>query len=256
MIKYGISELAVISVRKEADEKSEMLTHILFGETFQILEEGPKWCYIKITYDEYEGWVNTNTITELSEQLFNQINTSTSLVTSYFSNIIINEKKEKIVIPFGSTLPNYDSKNNSFKINGTYFLETIQSINEKPNIIELSQVLLNAPYLWGGKNPFGIDCSGLVQILFKIMGKKLPRDAKQQIKVGHTINFNSDTIPGDLAFFDDNEGNIIHVGIILNKNNIIHASGKVRIDKLDQQGIFNEETSTYTHKLRIIKRIL
>jgi len=115
---------------------------------------------------------------------------------------------------------------------------------------------LNAPYLWGGRSPFGIDCSGFTQVIYKLNGFKLPRDASQQATIGETLSFIEESESGDLAFFDNEEGNIIHVGIMLENNNIIHASGKVRIDKIDHQGIFNSETNTYSHRLRLIKKIL
>ncbi|MGM0504917.1 MAG: C40 family peptidase, partial [Bacteroidota bacterium] len=121
---------------------------------------------------------------------------------------------------------------------------------------DLCKMFLNAPYLWGGKNPLGIDCSGFVQVIYKILGIKLPRDAGMQVALGQTINFIGEVTTGDLAFFDDEEGTIIHMGIILNKEEIIHASGKVRIDKFDHQGIFNQEKKEYTYKLRIIKRLI
>ena len=110
--------------------------------------------------------------------------------------------------------------------------------------------------MWGGKSPLGIDCSGFVQIIYKILGIKIPRDTNMQVLQGQTINFIGEITAGDLAFFDDEEGNIIHTGIILNQEEIIHASGKVRIDKFDHQGIFNREEKKYTYKLRVIKRLI
>lgn len=255
MIKYGISELSIISVRKEPGNQSEMTNQILFGETFQIIEDTNKWSYVKITFDSYEGWIDSNSITELSEDLFNHINSNPCTVTQNLSNIIINDKNEQIILPMGSTLPNFNKDNKTFIINKNQYQLHERYNDDKPDIVNLSKQFLNSPYLWGGKNPFGIDCSGFVQVVFKVTGKKLPRDANQQVNLGNTVNFISDTKPGDLAFFDDDEGNIIHVGIILNNNEIIHAYGKVRIDKLDQQGIYNLDLKKYTHELRVIKRI-
>ena len=256
MIKYGISELSIISVRKEPSDQSEMTSQILFGETFQILEDTHKWSYVKITFDNYEGWIDSNSITELSEDSFNHINSNPGTVTQNLSIVILNDKNEQLILPMGSTLPNYNKLNKTLLINKNQYRLLEKYNNDKPDIDNLSKQFLNSPYLWGGKNPFGIDCSGFVQVVFKVIGKKLPRDANQQVNLGSTVNFISDVKPGDLAFIDDDEGNIIHVGIILNNNEIIHAFGKVRIDKLDQQGIYNLELKKYTHKLRVIKRIL
>ncbi len=256
MIKYGISELSIIPVRKEPDDKSEMTNQLFFGETFQIVEYTDKWSYIKISFDSYEGWIDSNSITELSEESFNHINSKPKTVTQKLSNIILNDKNEQIILPMGSILPNFNKNNNTFIINKNQYYLPGKYNDDKPDIVNLSKQFLNSPYLWGGKNPFGIDCSGFVQVVFKVIGKKLNRDANKQVNTGSTVNFISDTKPGDLAFFDDDEGNIIHVGIILNNNEIIHASGKVRIDKLDQQGIYRLDIKKYTYKLRVIKRIL
>jgi cell wall-associated NlpC family hydrolase len=120
----------------------------------------------------------------------------------------------------------------------------------------MAESFVNSPYLWGGRSPYGIDCSGLIQVIFKMIGEKLPRDASQQVTRGETVNFMNLTQVGDLAFFDDEEGNIVHVGMILPENRIVHSSGFVKIDRIDQQGIYNIETKRYSHKLRVIKRIL
>ncbi len=255
MVKHGISELSIISVRKEPNHQSEMTSQILFGETFQIIEEAHKWSYVKITFDSYEGWIDSNSITKLSEDSFNHINSNPGTVIQNLSNIIINDKNEQMILPMGSSLPNFNKVNQSFIINKNQYQLPGKYNDDKPDIENISKQFLNSPYLWGGKNPFGIDCSGFVQVIFKVIGIKLPRDANQQVNLGSTVNFISDVKPGDLAFFDDDEGNIIHVGIILNNNEISHAYGKVRIDKLDQQGIYNLDLKKYTHELRIIRRI-
>jgi len=158
----------------------------------------------------------------------------------------------------GSTLPFYSNKSLSFGGNKYSFEgNTVLASAKRPENITLqAQLYLNSPYLWGGKSPFGIDCSGLTQIVYKMCGYQLRRDANQQAEQGETISFLEECKPGDLAFFDNEDGKIIHVGIITHGNNIIHASGKVRLDKLDHQGIFNGETKKYSHNLRLLKRIV
>lgn len=257
MIKYGISEISIVPVRAEPAETSEQRTQVLFGETFEILEENDKWSYIKLTFDQYEGWIDKKTITYLQKKAFDDINSSSTYITKPFSEIILDKQNnEQIILPAGCTLPNFNADTRKFSINHHAY-EKINNIEQRSlNIVDLCKLFLNAPYQWGGKNPFGIDCSGLVQIIYKILGINLPRDANMQVTQGETINFIGEIAAGDLAFFDNEEGEIIHVGIILNKEEIIHASGKVRIDKFDHQGIFNRELKKYTYKLRIIKRIL
>jgi cell wall-associated NlpC family hydrolase len=139
-------------------------------------------------------------------------------------------------------------------MNGKFFYREPGAIRKL--IIQQALLFFNAPYLWGGRSPFGIDCSGFSQIIYKMAGIRLPRDAKDQVLLGTALSFVEETLPGDLAFFDDDEGNIKHVGILWEKNKIIHASGKVRIDNVDQFGIFNVDTKRYTHKMRVMKRYI
>ena len=256
MIKYGINEYSVTPVRLEPNERSEMITQILFGETFQILEETVKWSYIRLSFDNYIGWIDNKAITPISEDYLKSVNTNSQIVTKKLFTICFNHKKEQLILPAGSTLPGFNKKENTFIVNENKYYIQDSLEDDKKEITELATQFLNSPYLWGGKNPFGIDCSGFIQVIYKMLGKSLPRDAKQQVSEGNAVNFISDIQLGDIAFFDDIDGNIIHAGIILNKNEIIHASGKVRIDKIDQQGIFNQEIKKYTHHLRVIKRIL
>jgi cell wall-associated NlpC family hydrolase len=164
-----------------------------------------------------------------------------------------------IPVVAGSSLPNYHQGHIAF---GDESYEFDGEINHpdpdeaRRQLVEFAMVYRNAPYLWGGRSPFGIDCSGLVQVLYKMVGVALKRDAYQQAEEGHTLSFVEEAELGDLAFFDNEEGHIIHVGMLVGPNSIIHASGKVRIDKLDHQGIFNVDTGKYSHKLRLIRKVL
>lgn len=173
-------------------------------------------------------------------------------ITSQFPlSACVNSDKQLIWLLPGSTLPHFSES--TFKINEQSFEYNGEFIQN--DILTTANHFLNAPYLWGGRSLFGIDCSGFTQVVFKIHGKKLNRDASQQAKQGETVAFRSAALGGDLAFFDNEEGRITHVGIMLNNDQIIHASGKVRIDLIDDHGIIHKETGRYSHKLRIIKRI-
>ncbi len=260
-MKFGIANLSIVPVRVEAKEQSEQVTQILFGETFEIIERRKLWYHIKTQLDNYEGWIDVKLVKKISEQEFNKINKSNKFITNDIITVITKTSdKTKLLLSAGSTLPNFDVKNNSFKITDDKY-ELNQNINAltnniRKNIISTAIKYINAPYLWGGRTHFGIDCSGFSQIVYKICGISTPRDASQQVKKGTILNMVEEAKIGDLAFFDNDEGKIIHVGLIMANNKIIHASGKVRIDKIDHQGIFNEETNEYSHNLRVIQNII
>lgn len=255
-MKYGICNLNSIPLRIEPPDTSEMVSQLLFGEHFTVLEKKKQWLFIKIAFDGYKGWIDHKQVEEISETHFEKLQSTKPVFSKELVNYATNENSNLIPLSIGSTLPFY--KNNSFQINAheyTFDGEVQKPTLSKENIIKTAFMYLNSPYLWGGKTPFGIDCSGLTQMAYKLNGFKLFRDASYQAKQGEVLSFIEESEPGDLAFFDNEEGNIIHVGIILSNNYIIHASGKVRLDRLDQSGIFNEKANRHTHKLRLIKRM-
>jgi cell wall-associated NlpC family hydrolase len=258
-MKYGICHLSNVPCRLEPADSSEMVSQLLYGETVKIYEEKKKdWRRAKTVYDNYDCWIDIKQVTILTEEEFNAVNSnfvSTELVD------VVEKEGSKIVTPItlGSTLPNLKNAilnfaEEDFSFDGGAIDTSLEQAKE--NIVGNAMMYLNAPYLWGGRSPFGIDCSGFTQVIYKLNGIKLPRDASQQATIGDTLSFIEESESGDLAFFDNEEGNIIHVGIMLENNQIIHASGKVRVDKIDHQGIFNTDTNTYSHRLRLIKKII
>ncbi len=260
-MNYGISGLSIIPLRKEPSERSEMTSQVLFGEHFEVHEQFMGWCRITLAYDGYEGWVDQKMITELLDRTYQKIVSSSFAVCTDILNLIPSNGEQNMMIVAGSTLPCWRPYKKEFSINRDVFQMTGNFMYHQPAdvrklIIQQALMYFNVPYLWGGRSPFGVDCSGLTQVIYKQAGIKIPRDASQQVHVGTAFSFVEESQPGDLAFFDDEEGNIIHVGIIWEKNKIIHASGKVRIDNVDQFGIFNIETKRYSHKMRVMKRII
>lgn len=252
---FGICNLAIIPLRFEPSDKSEILSQVLFGEHFEILEQLKQWSRIKMQYDAYEGWVDSKQYQVISESNFNQLSNDSIILNADLVEYITAPNGLLMPIPLGASLSflNYNEINTSnFDFEGT----KISGVKAKSCLINTAFMYLNAPYLWGGKTPFGIDCSGFTQMVYKLNGYKLLRDASQQATQGEALSFIEESEPGDLAFFDNEEGNIIHVGIIMDNNYIIHASGKVRIDRLDHLGIYNAETNKHTHKLRVIKKII
>lgn len=246
---YGICNLSIVSLRNEASDTSELVSQVLYGEHFKVLEKRKKWSRIRIAFDKYEGWIDNKQYIEITEDIYNQCDQN-SLV--YASDLVefVEDKKQLIPIPIGAVL------NELSMFSHQYDGNTITGIQPKENIIKTSYMYLGAPYLWGGKTPFGIDCSGFTQMVYKLNGYSLLRDASQQATQGEALSFIEESEPGDLAFFDNEEGNIIHVGIIMEDNYIIHAHGKVRIDRIDHSGIFNIDTKKHSHRLRVIKKII
>lgn len=258
-MNFGVCCLSIIPVRADASNKSEMVSQLLFGETFSIQTLLNGWAKIVIDHDSYEGWIDEKQFISLNIEEHTQILS----ITKYYSTDLVNDVSQKnagpILILPGSTL--YSPSTTEFSLGKGTFSYNGQSVKADiaPSIDKMvmnAYLFLDSPYLWGGRTPFGIDCSGFVQIVARLCGISLPRDTQQQVEKGEMINLISEARPGDLAFFDNEEGRIIHVGILLDNAQIIHASGKVRIDAIDHQGIFNNELKKYSHQLRVIKRII
>lgn len=248
---HGICHLNIVPIRILAEDASEMVTQLLYGDHFKILEKRKFWSKIRDAYDGSEGWVRNNQFVPIEKSDYQSLKTS---VEHKFSSDLVSyvNDAQKVMIPIvlGSSL-------NSLKLLSHQF--DGDSINEKkgkPNLIITALYYLNAPYQWGGKTPFGIDAPGFTQMTYKINGYPLLRRAEEQAAQGEALSFIEESEPGDLAFFDNNEGQITHVGLIMQDNFIIHVFGKVRIDRLDHTGIFNTEQRKYTHKLRVIKKVI
>lgn len=260
-MNYGISGLSLIPVRKEPSEKSEMVTQVLFGEHFEIIEEMVGWSYVKLDWDGYEGWIDSKMITPVHIRTFKKLEKRAFAVSGDIINLVPVNADQNLMLVAGSTLPIWRPYLKEFTVNKDTYKSTGEIFYGKrkdPRGLVIRQALkyFNAPYLWGGRSPFGIDCSGFTQIIYKMIGLRIPRDASEQVKMGVPLSFVDETEPGDLAFFDDEEGNIVHVGILWKRNKIIHASGKVRIDNVDQFGIFNVDLKRYTHKMRVMKKVI
>lgn len=252
---FGICNLANIPLRFEPSDRSEMVSQVLFGEHFEVIERSQQWAKIRLQFDGYEGWVDSKQFQIITEDQYNLLSNNEIILNNDLIEYITAPNNLLIPILLGSSLSflNYPSINTScFDFEG---MKT-SGIKPKQNLVNTAFMYLNAPYLWGGKTPLGIDCSGFTQMVYKLNGYKLQRDASQQALQGEALSFIEESEAGDLAFFDNEEGNIIHVGIIMNDNYIIHASGKVRIDRLDHLGIYNAETNRHTHKLRVIKKMI
>ena len=269
-MEFGICLHSLIPVRFEPSHKSEMVTQVLFGELYRVVERTNLWIRIQLVFDNYEGWIHILQAQFIEEREFLRLTGSETLLTVELVQLVLNETRN-IIIPvvLGSSLPGFagermqiDSDVYRYEGSFTDSSELVKTAGQqrtlkiRQNIIENAMLYLHAPYLWGGRTPFGIDCSGFVQMVYKLENIQLLRDANQQATQGEAISLLAEGEPGDLVFFDDEEGNINHVGLLIGHRRIIHCSGKVRIDTVDHEGIYNDEAQKYTHKLRLIKRVI
>lgn len=238
-MEYGICRLSAMPLRKEGSHTSEMVSQLLFNELYEVLDEKPGWYLIRTDEDHYEGWIQGIQHHGIGEDEYQ--------ATQAQRRYIVDQ-------------PVLEYQGRMLSI-GTVLHEPVSGSMTPPErfvpalMIEFGQKFLGAPYLWGGRTVFGIDCSGFVQLCARAAGKLLPRDASQQVQEGELVYFLPEIQPGDLAFFGNEEGKIVHVGMMLDNERILHASGQVRIDFLDQTGIFNKERNGHTHRLQVIKRL-
>jgi cell wall-associated NlpC family hydrolase len=251
---FVICMVPTAPLRKEAAHRSEMVSQLLFGEIAEVLEEGKIFVKLRCLYDNYEGWCQLSQLTIIDEQ---QVKEAGNVLSNEWTTLI-SVNNDPMHISMGSSLGIL--KNGKTEV-GKFEIASGKEVWNPSNATVSAEALkarayqyLNTPYLWGGRSVFGIDCSGFVQQVFRFFNQALPRDAYQQAGEGEVVGFLQEVKCGDLAYFDNEEGKITHVGMLLNSDTIIHSSGKVRVDKIDNMGIISGDTGERTHQLRIIKR--
>jgi cell wall-associated NlpC family hydrolase len=256
MPEKGICNLSSVPVRAKPSDKREMVTQLLPGESYSVLKQKRNWLQIKMDFDGYEGWIDLATHSPHALPVSDRESQSVYITHLMYASYNV-QPDRGIYLPPGSELV-LESEKRRYYLNGQQVIPSDQSaINDfssTPEPVVLAEQFLNAPYHWGGRSVFGLDCSGFIQVLFKICGFKLPRDANPQSKMGLNIGYGNQE-PGDLAFFRNKKGKIVHIGLLMDKETIIHASGKVRKDKFTNKGIYNSERDAYTHFLDSIKRL-
>lgn len=241
---HAVCTAPVAPVRTGPDHKSEMSSQLLFGEyciAGETIQDG--FVHITMKADGYEGWCQLNHITATDETSFNT--PVTRLAAGWVNDVLFNDTVMRI--PFGSTL------HPGISFDGELW-DCHTAVPSEENLQKIAYTFLNTAYLWGGRSVFGTDCSGFTQTVFRFFNIALKRDAHQQAAQGSTVDFLQQARCGDLAFFDNEAGEIIHVGILLNDKAILHASGKVQADHIDNSGIVHKQTGQRMHRLRIIKR--
>lgn len=252
-MEYAICTVPAAPLRKEDAHRTEMTSQILFGETVQVLEQKGEWFRVRGIYDDYEGWLTHHLIEEIAE---NMATAEVCFTASEMVNYAFKDNQQ-IIIPLGASLTGYEKEERTLWSDNIQYKGAFANFDEVADANRLEQIArmwLNAPYLWGGKTLMGVDCSGFVQTTCKVAGIKLKRDAWQQATQGEPVNNLAETQKGDIAFFQNDNGRVTHVGILLDNNKIIHASGKVRIDNLDEQGITNVDSGARTHTFHSIRR--
>ena len=269
---FTINHCTVTPVRQEPSEGSEQLTQLLFGEVCEVLDRLPRWTKVRSTLDGQEGWVDFKMLSPASNLIASSPHRLEAVVAAPMAAATPMDGGADLLLTLGTRLPNYS--HGTFEVLGQQYLidptcvnNTTQLLNSDlsraellNNVCAIAQTLLNAPYLWGGKNLMGMDCSGFTQVVYAAMGVNLLRNAREQMTQGELVASLADAQPGDLAFFDHADRdpkatNISHVGLLLSPTEIIHCSGCVHIDTIDEQGIHLADGSL-THHLVCIKRYL
>lgn len=277
MKEWVVNRCTVTPVRMEPSEGSEQLTQLLFGEVCQVLERLPRWTKIRSTVDGQTGWVDFKMVTSIGDEVTGDEAKGIGVVAVPIAAATDMETGEELMLTLGTRLPNY--AHGTFEVLGKKYLinpacvshleDALQAIGHPAGyrlegkgeeVCTIAQTLLNAPYLWGGKNAMGIDCSGFTQVVYSVFGVNLLRNAREQITQGTPVASLAEAQAGDLAFFDHADRdpkatNISHVGLLLDKQTIIHCSGCVHVDYIDDMGIHLPD-GELTHHLVQIKRYL
>jgi hypothetical protein len=235
--------LTYIPIRKEPSHLSEQISQLIFGEVATVIKSENDWHFIQTEFDNYQGWIEKKVSIPYKKEAFEIVLNKSMLMQIEFGG--------NLMIPIGAILQ--FNKNRFLSMNGITYDIILNDLTTESDLMEIIREFIGTPYLWGGRTIYGTDCSGFSQIVMKCMGINLPRDASEQAQTGKKVDNLNNARQGDLAFFENEDGKIVHVGIILKDGLIIHASGSVRIDKLDKTGIFNETLNNYTHKLSVVK---
>lgn len=256
---FGICPLSVVPVRNSASHKSELLTQLLFGELFEVLEKkGRQWLKVRCQADNCVGWIAADQAKALTPSEFERYQQHFAYSLELVQAVMCDDYF--LPVTLGARLPDFDGLR--FQLGEARFTFSGQAVFPEhltPGadfVLKVARRYLRAPFLWGGRSPYGIDSSGLAQVVYQMAGIALPREPQQQVQMGTTVDFVEQSQPGDLAFFENRAGRIAHVGIILPEGRLIHAAGQVRIDRVDHYGIYDVDRACYTHRLRLVRRVL
>lgn len=257
-MEYAACSVSIAPMRTHPADKSEMGSQLLFGETVIVTDRRDHWRFVTASWDGFSGWVDVRQLHPLTAAAYDEAQTAAVYSLSLLEGLMT--AQDFVPLPLGAVLPHYDGLRCQIGEQFFQFSGPVARPGQIPLtgewVVKLARRYLHAPYLWGGRSPFGIDAAGLAQMVYKLLGIRLLRQPAQQVQQGDAVDFTEQCQVGDLAFFDNGRGHVNHVGIVLPDCYVLHACGSVRIDKLDHFGIYNEMQQRYTHPLRVIKRLL
>ena len=258
----AISLHSIVPVRAEARESAEQTTQLLFGELVTVLERAERWQRVRLESDGQVGWVDAKMICPMKKEEYtaHRAALADAAVVSFPMTYAVSENNgQTIPLTAGTRLTHY--ADGRFEVLGVGFRIDVSMVSVQPkeltqeNLLQTVRFFLNTPYLWGGKSAMGMDCSGFTQVVMSLFGKQLLRNASEQVKQGRKVSDRKKVQAGDLLFFDHHDGKISHVGIAIDAERVIHCSGRVKVEKWDEQGIYSAEQGTYTHCLAAIRRV-
>ncbi len=257
---FGLCPLSIAPLRAEPSDKAEQVTQLVFGEGYAVLAETPKWLHVRAAADGYEGWLDAKQHLSVPADWYAEFLAAAPHPRTLDVVAVVSDDHTRLPVQLGSLLPFFDGMTLRLGPTRRLFYNGLATNPRQPApdglLLRAANLYRGAPYQWGGKSVFGLDCSGFTQQVFGLVGRQLPRDAGQQVHEGTEVHFATEARPGDLAFFDNAEGRIVHVGLVVGEGQILHASGEVRLDALDHHGIFHAGRGEYSHRLRIIRRVL
>ncbi len=253
---YALCHLSVVSLRKSPSNRSEQVSQLLFGEVEVMEKKGRQWAKVRCTWDHVIGWVAMNQLLPITDKEYHAFAENFSYCLDLFQPVYFDDTM--VPVTLGARLPGFDGLR--FELNGKICRYTGLAVEKEKlgpaHLLKIAHKLMCAPHQWGGRTPLGIDSSGFVQLVFQMAGIALPRYSHQQVFMGQVIDFVEQAQPGDLAFFENSKGAIAHVGMVLTDGKLVHCWEKVRIDPFDHFGVYNNDTQRYTHKLRVLKRLV
>ena len=267
--EYVMNHCPVTPVREEPSHAAEQATQLLFGEVCEVMDRRSSWTKIRSTMDGQVGWVVSKMMTPISYEEVERYQQAEAMgvVATPMAVATATVTGEQMMLTIGTRLPFY--KKGTFEVLGKKYKINPRCVYEVKgdrlevkgeDIVRVAQSLLNVPYLWGGKNIMGYDCSGFTQTVYSVFGINLLRNAREQVTQGQVVSSLAEAQPGDLVFFDHSDRNpeatkITHVGMLISPTEVIHCAGYVHVDKIDEMGI-RLTNGKLSHHLVQIKRYL